>query len=61
MIWIGTNDRTTVGVEDIIKKQKYMVSHLEKDRYVIIGLISKNYNSSVDDYNKKMEEERKNE
>lgn len=54
---MGTNDGSTSTVEEIIKKQKYMVNHLEKDRYIIIGLISKKYNENVDSYNNKMAEE----
>lgn len=57
VIWVGTNDGSTSTVEEIIKKQKYMVNHLEKDRYIIISLISKKYNENVDSYNSKMAEE----
>ena len=54
IIWAGTNNTQDGAIDTIIKSIQAMINNLNHNRYIIIGLTSKNYHPDVEDKNKKL-------
>ncbi len=52
VIWAGTNNKPSVSsVTDVVEAIQAIVNNLNHDRYIVVGLTSKNYMSEVADVN----------
>ncbi len=58
IIFTGTNDKPdTTTIQDVINIQKNMINNANTDRYIIIGLTSKNYMPQVAEVNQILAQE----
>lgn len=58
IIFIGTNNRPTIyNIDNIIEIQKEMIEYSGSDKYIVVGLTSKDYMSDIDLINNRLEDE----